>query len=209
MSRRWLSSIGHPLPDCPNPSMASCELYIVRHAIAADRGEAWPDDTKRPLTTRGINRFKESVGGLKWLDATIDENLHEPARACETDSRPAGGGSVWASSGEAPGRACTRACARGGDGPARQGGQAAADCARGPRARPRGACGAPRRREPPARVQEGRYLPDRCRRNLGPSNRIARLVRDAQGPAQNWRRDESDDSRRHHQPDLWNGTQTR
>jgi len=65
--------------------MASCELYIVRHAIAADRGEAWPDDTKRPLTTRGINRFKESVGGLKWLDATIDEIFTSPlVRAKQT-----------------------------------------------------------------------------------------------------------------------------
>ena len=30
--------------------MEPCELYLVRHAIAAERGEEWPDDTKRPLT---------------------------------------------------------------------------------------------------------------------------------------------------------------
>jgi phosphohistidine phosphatase SixA len=30
--------------------MDPCDLYIVRHAIAAERGDEWPDDTKRPLT---------------------------------------------------------------------------------------------------------------------------------------------------------------
>ena len=44
------------------------ELYLVRHAIAAERGSEWPDDTKRPLTERGISRFKEAVKGLRHLD---------------------------------------------------------------------------------------------------------------------------------------------
>jgi phosphohistidine phosphatase SixA len=26
------------------------ELYFVRHGLAEERGEAWPEDTKRPLT---------------------------------------------------------------------------------------------------------------------------------------------------------------
>ena len=50
-----------------------CELYLVRHAIAAERGEDWPDDEKRPLTARGVSRFKESVSGLSRLDVAIDE----------------------------------------------------------------------------------------------------------------------------------------
>ena len=29
------------------------ELYLIRHGIAEDRGEAWPDDSKRPLTGGG------------------------------------------------------------------------------------------------------------------------------------------------------------
>ena len=41
------------------------ELYLVRHAIAAERGDEWPDDSKRPLTERGISRFKEVVRGLR------------------------------------------------------------------------------------------------------------------------------------------------
>ena len=50
----------------------------MRHAIAAERGDDWPDDNKRPLTERGISRFKESVGGLKELDAVIDEIFTSP-----------------------------------------------------------------------------------------------------------------------------------
>src|SRR5262249_15672161 len=33
----------------------------------------WPDDTKRPLTKRGIRRFRECVSGLHELEATVDE----------------------------------------------------------------------------------------------------------------------------------------
>ena len=65
--------------------MPSCEIYIVRHAIAAERGEAWPDDTKRPLTTRGVHRFRDSLGGLKWLDFAVDEIFSSPlVRAKQT-----------------------------------------------------------------------------------------------------------------------------
>src|SRR5688572_18099957 len=62
-----------------------CELYLVRHAIAAERGEDWPDDDKRPLTERGISRFKESIAGLKWLDVVVDEIFTSPlVRAKQT-----------------------------------------------------------------------------------------------------------------------------
>ena len=60
------------MPLQRNP-MPPSEIYLVRHAIAAERGDDWPDDSKRPLTERGISRFKESVGGLTELDATIEE----------------------------------------------------------------------------------------------------------------------------------------
>ena len=58
--------------------MEPCELYLVRHAIAAERGDEWPDDTKRPLTETGITRFKETVEGLAWLDVEIDEIFTSP-----------------------------------------------------------------------------------------------------------------------------------
>jgi len=65
--------------------MPPCELYLVRHAIAAERGEDWPDDAKRPLTERGMSRFKEGIGGLASLDAAIDEIFTSPlVRAKQT-----------------------------------------------------------------------------------------------------------------------------
>lgn len=66
--------------------MASpCELYLVRHAIAADRGSEWPDDTKRPLTERGMSRFKEVVKGLRRFDVAVDEIFTSPlVRARQT-----------------------------------------------------------------------------------------------------------------------------
>src|SRR3990170_3384504 len=61
------------------------ELYLVRHAIAAVRGEEWPDDDKRPLTARGVARFKEEVEGLGKLDVTVDEVFTSPlVRAKQT-----------------------------------------------------------------------------------------------------------------------------
>jgi len=65
--------------------MDPCDLYIVRHAIAAERGDEWPDDTKRPLTEQGINKFKEAVEGLESLDVEIDEIFTSPfVRAKQT-----------------------------------------------------------------------------------------------------------------------------
>ena len=60
-------------------------LYLVRHAIAAERGEAFPDDGKRPLTEKGIERFREIVAGLTELDVEIDVVLTSPlVRARQT-----------------------------------------------------------------------------------------------------------------------------
>jgi phosphohistidine phosphatase len=65
--------------------MEPSDLYLVRHAIAAERGEQWPDDTKRPLTDIGITRFKEVVEGLAWLKVEIDEIFTSPlVRARQT-----------------------------------------------------------------------------------------------------------------------------
>lgn len=72
--------------------MPSFELFLVRHAIAAPRGDEWPDDTKRPLTERGIARFKEVVKGLRELDVSIDEIFSSPlVRAKQTASLLASG----------------------------------------------------------------------------------------------------------------------
>ena len=72
--------------------MEPCEVYLVRHAIAAERGDEWPDDSKRPLTEAGINRFKEAVEGLAWLDVSIDEIFTSPlVRAKQTATLLASG----------------------------------------------------------------------------------------------------------------------
>ncbi len=69
-----------------------CELYLVRHAIAAERGEDWPDDDKRPLTTRGIARFEESVEGMRRLGVEVDEIFTSPLiRAKQTAELMASG----------------------------------------------------------------------------------------------------------------------
>jgi phosphohistidine phosphatase len=64
---------------------ATIELYLVRHAIAAERGANYPDDRERPLTSEGIARFKRAVTGLKSLDMTVDLVLTSPlVRATHT-----------------------------------------------------------------------------------------------------------------------------
>jgi phosphohistidine phosphatase len=65
--------------------MRPCELYLVRHAVAAERGDDWPDDTKRPLTNTGVSRFREVVKGLAWFDVGLDEIYSSPlVRAQQT-----------------------------------------------------------------------------------------------------------------------------
>jgi phosphohistidine phosphatase len=54
------------------------ELYLIRHGIAEERGEAWPDDTKRPLTDEGITRLRREARGLARIDVTLDVVLTSP-----------------------------------------------------------------------------------------------------------------------------------
>jgi phosphohistidine phosphatase len=67
------------------PPLHTCSLYLVRHAIAEERGPDWPDDTKRPLTEKGIARMREAVEGFAALEAAIEIVLTSPlVRAKET-----------------------------------------------------------------------------------------------------------------------------
>ncbi len=60
-------------------------LYVVRHAVAAERGDQFPDDSKRPLTPDGISRFREAVEGLAALGVKLDLVLTSPlVRAHQT-----------------------------------------------------------------------------------------------------------------------------
>jgi phosphohistidine phosphatase len=51
-------------------------LYLVRHAIAEqyDPGR-WPDDAERPLTDRGVRRFRRAARGLRALAPEVDALL--------------------------------------------------------------------------------------------------------------------------------------
>jgi phosphohistidine phosphatase len=62
-----------------------CTIYLVRHAIAADRGDGWPDDSKRPLTAKGISRMREVARGLRALGVRVDVVVTSPlVRAKQT-----------------------------------------------------------------------------------------------------------------------------
>ena len=54
------------------------ELYLIRHGLAAQRGDGYPDDTKRPLTPRGVERLQQEAEGLVELDVTFDVILTSP-----------------------------------------------------------------------------------------------------------------------------------
>ena len=53
-------------------------LYLVRHAIAAERGDAYPDDDQRPLTKRGTARMRRAVRGFAGLNPGVDIVLTSP-----------------------------------------------------------------------------------------------------------------------------------
>ena len=58
--------------------MAVLELYLVRHGVAAERGPEFPDDSKRPLTARGMSALKREAKALDALDVTFDLIISSP-----------------------------------------------------------------------------------------------------------------------------------
>jgi len=54
------------------------ELYLIRHGVAAERGDKWPDDTKRPLTDDGIQKLRRAARGLARLGVRIDMIVTSP-----------------------------------------------------------------------------------------------------------------------------------
>jgi phosphohistidine phosphatase len=53
-------------------------LYLIRHGVAAERGEKWPDDSKRPLTDDGAAKARKVARGLVRLGVRIDLVLTSP-----------------------------------------------------------------------------------------------------------------------------------
>lgn len=61
------------------------ELYLVRHGLAEDRGDDWPDDAKRPLTEEGTSKTRKAARGLVRLGVDFDVLLTSPlVRARQT-----------------------------------------------------------------------------------------------------------------------------
>lgn len=58
--------------------MAVLELYLIRHGIAAERGEQYPDDSKRPLTGQGISRMRKEAKALGDLGVEFDHIITSP-----------------------------------------------------------------------------------------------------------------------------------
>ena len=52
------------------------ELYLIRHGVAEERGDAWPDDAKRPLTDEGTDRMRKAARGLARIGVKFDAGVH-------------------------------------------------------------------------------------------------------------------------------------
>src|SRR5919197_1220303 len=57
---------------------APFELYLVRHGVAEERSEKWPDDAKRPLTADGMSKMKKASRGLARLGVAFDVIVTSP-----------------------------------------------------------------------------------------------------------------------------------
>ena len=58
--------------------MATLELYLIRHGIAAERGPEFPDDSKRPLTNRGVAALRREAKGLRAVGIAFDVIITSP-----------------------------------------------------------------------------------------------------------------------------------
>jgi phosphohistidine phosphatase len=58
--------------------VATLELYLIRHGVAGERGEEYPDDSKRPLTSDGVARLRKEAQALDQLGVTFEQILCSP-----------------------------------------------------------------------------------------------------------------------------------
>ena len=81
-------------------------MYLIRHAVAEERGSAWPDDSKRPLTGKGMSRTRRVAAALEEMGVKFDQVLTSPfVRARQTAEiiAQAGKAPIAATSALAPG----------------------------------------------------------------------------------------------------------
>ena len=68
------------------------QIYLIRHGEAEERGDAWPDDSKRPLTADGMSKLRKFARALKRLDVVLDVIVTSPlVRTRQTAEIFAGG----------------------------------------------------------------------------------------------------------------------
>jgi hypothetical protein len=130
------------------------ELYLIRHAVAEERGDEWPDDAKRPLSDDGASRMRKAARGLDRLGVTLDVVVTSAlVRAKQTAELVAGAMNprppIVTADSLAPDGNYRKSS------PTWRSRQADADCHRRPRAGDRGVRGAAHRIASFDRVQEG------------------------------------------------------
>ena len=54
------------------------KLYLIRHGVAEERGEAWADDAKRPLTQDGMSKLRKAARALRNLGVVLDVIVTSP-----------------------------------------------------------------------------------------------------------------------------------
>jgi phosphohistidine phosphatase len=75
---------GDPRQINLSPGRNDMNLYIIRHAIAADEG-TYEQDSDRPLTDKGRKKMRQIAKGLRALGVEFDLILSSPyVRARET-----------------------------------------------------------------------------------------------------------------------------
>ena len=65
--------------------MAMLELYLIRHGVAAERGDDYPDDSKRPLTSAGHRAAAQGSQGARRARRHLRSHHRQPAGAHEAD----------------------------------------------------------------------------------------------------------------------------
>jgi len=91
-TRRLLSSLGKfsellkPISQDQIQPIKMKTIYILRHAIAMQRGDpGYPLDSDRPLTAKGVRRMRRIANGMRRLGVKFDLILTSPyRRALET-----------------------------------------------------------------------------------------------------------------------------
>lgn len=65
--------------------MPELRLFLIRHASAAERSADYPDDSQRPLISKGLKQARQLSLLFKQLDITLDRLFSSPyTRAAQT-----------------------------------------------------------------------------------------------------------------------------